>query len=887
MTISELSVRRPVLMTMIYVLIMVIAAVFLGKLDIALYPDIDMPLLSVMVDCEDAGPEEIEQQVAKVLENNLSSIENLNTITSISQEDMCIVILEFEYGTDLDEAEDDVQSYINMASVQLPDWAETPQVVSFDAFNNSVIMRLTLSGDNMTVEELQTLAEDDIEPLLERIEGVGEAEAFGGSEIEYDVLVDPNRLGAYGLTFSQVASALAVRNIQSTSGEITYDDIDYQITVDGRLRSIEDMENTVITTINDYPVLVKDVADVIRTTSSTRFRESYYNGNQVVTINISNDSESNETTVAEAVRKALPEIVATLPEGVYLEIQSDSTEMISSTMSEVYSSAVEGVLLAAAVIFLFLRGIKSTIIIALSMPVCILITLMVMSIADISINSMSMSGLILGIGMIVDASIIILENTYSFRQQGEKSAIAAILGSKNMFTAIVASTLTTLCVFVPIIIFKYELEMIGVMFQDLVITVCISLACSLFVAVTLVPALSGSILRINTRTQKPLKNRLLRKIDDSMTSLEEHLKNTYVKVLGYFLDHRLLLIALLVLLLLFSISFFSGVGLSLTPEMTTDDEVSMKLTLDPGTTNSVTREYLFRMEQRIKEVLPEKSYESIMIEVGSSNTGSLTIYLPDITEQTVTAPEIENILRQFVFLEPEATWIIGSGRDFGGSSIDVEIHSEDSDLAKEVADDIVAILQEHVPQAIDVESDLDDGAPKYEITIDYDKAKDLGISVSDISTTIQAALTGITATELTTFSTTSTYDLVVKLADEDTNSIEALNAITIPTENGDIRLDSIAAFTKGTAPKTITREDKIRVNHVTADLAEGFAASTVQELVDAALDEYLVLPDGVEIVQSGEMADFAEYLPTLVMIIILALFLVYAVMAAQFESLTV
>ena len=423
MTISELSVRRPVLMTMVYVLIMVIAVVFLPKLDIALYPTVDMPVLSVMVDCEDAGPEEIEQQVAKVLENNLSSIENLDTMTSISREGMCMLIMEFDYGTDLDEAKDDVQSSLNMVSRMLPNWADSPQVMSFNANSSSTIMRFTLSGD-MTVDELQTLAEDDIIPLFERIEGVGEAEAFGGSEIEYEVLVSQNRLEAYGITLNQVSSAIAAHNVQSTAGEITQDGVDYQITLDGRYRSIEDIENTVVADINGYPVLVKDIAD-IQISTTTRARESYYNGNKIVTISVSSDSDSNETTVAAAVKEALPEIISTLPSGITLEIQRDSTEMISSTMNEVYSSAIEGVLLAAAVIFLFLRGIKSTIIIALSMPICILITLMVMSVANISVNSMSMSGLILGIGMIVDASIIILENTYSFRQQGEKSAIAA------------------------------------------------------------------------------------------------------------------------------------------------------------------------------------------------------------------------------------------------------------------------------------------------------------------------------------------------------------------------------------------------------------------------------------------------------------------------------
>ena len=502
MTVAELSVRRPVLMTMVYLLIAVIAIVFLPRLDIALYPSVEMPVVSVMVSCNDAGPEEVELQVAEVIEDAVGNIENLDTMTSVSSEGSCSVVLQFEYGTDIDEAQDSVQSAVTRITRALPDWAESPTVMTFDASGNTTILRLMLTGD-MTVDELQVIADETVSPLIERIEGVSQVDSFGGSNIEYDILVSPNRMEAYGVTLSQISAAVAARNIQSTTGEITQNGVDYQITVDGRYRSIDEIENTLVATISGYPVLVRDVADVVRS-EERGGRESYYNNERVVTLSVSNDSDSNETTVAAAVIAALPEIQAQLPDGVVLSVQRDSTEMITQTMDAVYSSLIEGVILAALIIFVFLRGIKTTIIISLSMPICVLITLMIMSISGMSVNSMSMSGLILGIGMIVDASIIILENTYSFRQQGEKSAIAAILGSKNMFLAIVASTLTTLCVFVPFIIYKYELGMMGIMFQDLVITVCISLACSLFVSVTLVPALCGSILRINTRTQKPL-----------------------------------------------------------------------------------------------------------------------------------------------------------------------------------------------------------------------------------------------------------------------------------------------------------------------------------------------------------------------------------------------
>ena len=870
-------------MTMVYLLIAVIAVVFLPRLDIALYPSVEMPVVSVMVSCNDAGPEEVELQVAEVIEDAVGNIENLDTMTSVSREGSCYVILQFEYGTDLDEAQDEVQSAVTRITRRLPDWAESPTVMTFNASGSTTILRLMLRGD-MTVDELQVIADDTVSPLIERIEGVSQVDFFGGSNIEYDILVSPNRTQAYGITLSQISAAVAARNIQSTTGEITQNNVDYQITVDGRYMSMEEIENTLVATIDGYPVLVRDVADVVRT-EERGGRESYYNNERVVTLSVSNDSDSNETTVAAAVIAALPEIQAQLPDGVVLEVQRDSTEMITQTMDAVYSSLIEGVILAALIIFVFLRGIKTTIIISLSMPICVLITLMIMSITGMSVNSMSMSGLILGIGMIVDASIIILENTYSFRQQGEKSAIAAILGSKNMFLAIVASTLTTLCVFVPFIIYKYDLGMMGIMFQDLVITVCISLACSLFVSVTLVPALCGSILRINTRTQKPLKFKPLKVVDDALAKAEEKMRNAYAHTLDYFLSHRLLLVVFLILLLAFSFAQFSDVGISLMPAMTTDDEVSLSLSLEPGTTQNVTREYVFDMQDRILETLPEDSYETITMQVGSSNTGSITIGLPDIEAQTYSAVDVQNMIRPLTTERPEATWTLSSGRGFS-NPIQVTIHSENEDAALQTANDIVSILTEHVPEVVDIDTDLENGSPKVEVTVDYDLAREMGVSVSDLSSTLTAALTGLTATQLSTFSTDTSYDVVVKLDDSEISQINNLSSITVPsTSHGNIRLETFTEFTEGVSPRSIQRENKVRVNHVTAGLAEGYSTSDVQALVDQALADYLVLPEGVTIEQTGEMSDFSEFGPTLIMIVALALFLVYAVMAAQFESL--
>ena len=264
MTISELYVRRPVLITMVYILIAVIAAVFISSIDIALYPTVESPVLSVSATCSGAGPEEIEQQVAKVLETRLGSLENLTSITSNSSEGRCQIALQFEYGTDLDEAKNDINSILSMVTRQLPDWAGSPTIMSFNSIQGSTVMSLMLTGAR-PASELKTIVDETVTPLLERIEGVANVDTLGGSELEYDIVVSQERLAAYSLTLNQISSALSSHNIQSSSGEILQDELHYDLTIDGRYRTLEEIENTVITVKNGIPILISDVVDVVIT----------------------------------------------------------------------------------------------------------------------------------------------------------------------------------------------------------------------------------------------------------------------------------------------------------------------------------------------------------------------------------------------------------------------------------------------------------------------------------------------------------------------------------------------------------------------------------------------------------------------------------------------
>lgn len=884
MKLSEFSVRRPVLISMTYLLLLLVSLLFLKDLDIALYPSVEMPVLSVMVETGDAGPEEVEQQVTKIIENTVGSLEGLESITSQSSDGRAMVMLEFAYGTDLDEAANSLETLLGRMTRQLPDWAETPSVMRFDMSSSSTFMRLMLTG-SMDEQALKQIAEDTISPLLLRLEGVSQVEVRGAGDTRIEVSIDPIRLEAFNLTLSDVKNALASRNVQGKVGTITQNLIEYSISLDERYTDFQSIRQTVVATIDGVPIRLEDIG-IVTESLETGFDEQYLDGSAVVTLSLSNASDSNAATVAGQVTKNLIQIQNQLPQGIRLVVQQDSTSMISSTLSEVYKSAIQGVILAAVVIFLFLRNLKATLVISLSMPISIFFTLMIMSLLGITINSMSMSGLILGIGMIVDASIIILENTYTYRQQKHSSAASAILGSHNMSTAIIASTLTTICVFLPLLIYKNELEMIGIMFQDLILTVCIALFSSLFVALTLVPALSGSILRLDTRVQKPLKWRVLRTLDTWYAFMETKLEQAYAHLLSYFLRHRFLLIMLLILLLIFSLSFFEGIGMNLTPQMNADDSVTLSLTLPSGTTKEASRNELFRIQKLVMEELPADAYSQIMVQVGSTNTGSIEISLPDITEQHYTASEVKKIITPLLATNPAAVWTFGGGRGpMNSSPINISVSGSDAETLTRTVNEIASVIASFVPEATNVATDLANGSPKVTIAINHQLAEELGISVSEVVSTLSSALTGSTATTITTMNVDQSYNVVVSMDGTKYSSISDLGNLLVSSKSGTVHLDSIATFSTSTAPASITRENKERVNHVTASLAEGYTADVVQQKIQTALDQHLLVSEGVTVSQGGDMQQLANYGPTLVIIFLLALVLVFAVMAAQFESL--
>jgi multidrug efflux pump subunit AcrB len=881
--ISELSVKKPVTITMVYAAIIIIAVVFLPRLGIALNPDVTMPIISVNTTYTNVGPEEIDKSVTQVLLDQLQRVSGLENVSSTSSAGRSRIMLEFGYDKDLDEAVNDINSALTRTLNSLPDNCGTPSIMKFN-MNSRPIMRLAITGD-MDLDDLRELAEDTVAPYIERVEGVASAEVNGGAEKQVRVDLSNNRLEAYGITLSTITSALAARNVQISNGTITQDSVDYEIITDEYFTSLDDIRKTVLKTEGGVSVRLDDLAEVYEQNDTTRSRV-FINGEPGLYISVSNESGTNPAKISKGVNAILSEVSANLPVGVEVTVLSDDTTMIDSTMNEVYKSAFAGAGLAMLIIFLFLRSVKSSIIVGLSIPISILITLMVMAMLDLTVNMMTMAGLILAMGMTVDSSIVILENINKRRGWGEPSVVAAVLGSRNMLLAIMASTLTTICVFLPILIYRTQLEMFGQLFQELIITVVTSLIASLFVSVTLVPALAGSILRLDTRTQKPLKNRFLKKLDDTFAAAISALERWYGKALAACLRNRLLVIGLVFSVTAFALYQFTQMGMNLTPQGRSDDQINVTVTLPIGTNTYETQRYLFEFQEIITREIPADAFKTIVINTGTSNSGTIQLNLPKLKAQKLKAADIQKKLMPFTTLWSDVRISFSAGRGFRSSSnaIDVELISDDTASTSRVAADIVALLKT-MPFLKDAETDLENGSPRYEITIDTAAAALAGVSVNTISSILRTAIMGTAATEYHTGG--DDIDIIVALDKRTLTDPAALGAIPVETNNGLMALDSFISYRPGISPQQIQRENGVRKNHVTAKLADDttLAATEAQALVQKAIDAGLVLPDTVKLEYAGEARDVSRFGGIFFFVIVLAVFLVFAVMAAQFESL--
>jgi HAE1 family hydrophobic/amphiphilic exporter-1 len=892
--IAKYSVRRPVTIVVLYALAMGIAATLVPNIAVDLFPSTVRPVLSVYTSFPGAGPADVERNVTMPLERALAASKGLTDMTSNSAFESSFINLNFAYGTDMDQAMSDAQALVARLANSLPDDAGSPTVRRFD-MSAMPIMRLVVRGD-YPPDQLRIFAEDEIQAGIERIEGVASADVTGGTTQIVQVAVSQNRLAGYNLTLSDVTAALRGQNILTSGGSLTRGTRDYQLLTRQELADLDQVKRLVVKTVTvpqagltgavnrSQVVRLEDIAEVSPAFNDNAARVSV-NGQSGVYIQVQSESDSNSVQVANRVREALTEINQHLPRGITVAVLSDDTSLISATLNQVYSNAFQGAALAMIILFVFLRNIKGTLIIGLSIPVSILLTLMLMAVFGFTLNLLTMTGLILGLGMTVDASIVILENVHNYRERGAKPQIAAVLGSQEMIRAIVTSTTTTLCVFVPLIIYKNDLEMMGQLFSDLIFTVVISLACSLAVAVTLVPAFCGPIFKLDTRKQKPLKSRLLRFIDDKMERFFRSLDNGYTLALDYCLNHRVLILLLVLCILAFSLLQFSGVGMNLFIRSRTDDVVNINISMPQGTTIETTELTLLELAEIVRENI--EGYNQLILTARRSggNQGSVQITLPPPAEQIDTPNRVIQKLTPYLTEFPGVRIAFRAGRSMGGASaVEIAVSSRDTAALTETANEIQQIMIRHLPEIENPAVNIDEGAPQLQIEIDRDRAAALGVSLSAIASEIRTAMDGVTAAAISQGD--RIVNIIVRFQDSDRRGgVPNLDAVFVMGRNGSrVSLSNMAKITEGRSPTSIRRENQERLVRVTGELPQGIAATDMQRRLEDTVQRYLIPRENVTVRYLGEAVEVEAYNRRFILIIGVAVFLVFGLMASQFES---
>jgi HAE1 family hydrophobic/amphiphilic exporter-1 len=862
-----------------------------------MFPEVDMPVLMVNTTYSGAGPETVEKAVTRPLESELVNLSGLSSLTSTSTEGSSSVVMEFDYGADLEAKANDVRDRIDRVRRRLPDEADSPSIRQFDP-NTMPILRIAVKGraaeggqgSGRTQNELRRIAVDTVQDRLEQIDGVASTSVFGGGGQLVRVEVSQNRLEAYGLTITGVAGTLAAQNIELGAGTIVDGVKNYSIRTAGEYASVQDIAETVVARRGGADIRLLDVGTVglaYPDETSTVF----INGEAGVYVGVTKQSGANSAAVAEKVYARIAEIQKLLPADVSLEITQDNTTQIRDMIDELVNSAVLGAALAMGVLFFFLRNIKGAVIIGISIPFSILVTLLIMNLMGLTLNMLTMAGLILGVGMIVDSSIVILENIFKYRERGAKPDIAAVLGSQEMTSSIISSTLTTLCVFVPIFLFKNRLGMQGELFQGLSITVGIALASSLLVAVFLVPILAGKYLPLQTRKQKPIKNKTLSAIDNAVEGFIAGVTRGYRRILSAALRRRLVTVVLVTAAFAGSVLALLRLGMVMMPPMN-EDSVSLSVELPLGSRYEDVKAVMLQLQEIALDEI--KGAKSIIVNAGSSgrgfggggNQGELQVGLNMDDPAADTSAQVMAKLRAHFSSFPNANLSFGQGmarQMAGGSDIDIVLRIDDIDEGLAAAREIEELLKAQAPELTEVSIDMTEGLPQVEVVIDRRRAYNLGVTINGAANEIAAAMNGVTAT--TFRQNGSEYSVTLELREEDRAKLPDLERVFAASSAGGlVPLSNFARLEKGLGPVSINRENQSRIIHITGNVVEGRRINEVEQKVREAVNSGFILPEGMVLTYEGQWEEIVENNKTFLLIITLAVLLVFGVMAGQYES---
>lgn len=893
MNLTRLAVNRPVTTLMCCLIVVLLGVISLMRLPIDMMPDMTYPTVSVSTLYADAGPEEVETLITRPLERALASVTGVEKVDSTSAEGSSSIRVRFQWGMDLDEALSDIRSKIERARKSLPEDADPPHIRRYDS-SDSPVVYLGLSG-SLSPAEITQLAENNIVHQLERIEGVAGTRLYGESRREIHVDVDRHKLESLNLDLSEIVAAISEENVNLPAGHYEEGYLRRILRSHGEFTSTDQIGATVIRESNGAIVRVSDVAEIIDGLED-RTGVVRINGQEGISLYVYKQADANTVEVSDRVRAAVEDINGQF-ENVKLMIRFDKAKYIRNSIENIQQAALYGSALAIVVLILFLRSLRSTLVIGISMPLSILATFILIYFKGFTLNMVSFGGLALGIGLLVDNSIVVLESIYRKREEGLDPRAAAIEGTGEVASAIVASTITTLIVFVPLLFIS---GMSGILFEQMAWVVSFSLICSLFASLTLTPVLTAYWIgrSVEERTSFPkgplgLWLRLVSRLHKINARLFTGVENIYAGILAFSLRRSRLVFFLLLLTVSISLGLIPRIGTEFAPK-TDEGSLAIDARMSPGIQLDDLLEQMLKIEQAIQRSVPEAIGISGFLggrgdDPTDWNRGAYRVNLTQRSERKRGIEEIRKAVADDLGPIPGAKVTIRASREMmlfrmagsGGSNLQVQVRGHDLKTADELSE-LIADTMRGVAGIVNVDIRKGESQPELAAHIDRAKAGLMGISVANVTRSLETAVKGVEATLYREGG--NEYPVLVRLRESDRNRIGDVEQVSVSSGDGRmVSLKNLVDFSYGRSPSSVERIDQQRVVLINADIEDPDLGGTVKELTRRL--NRLPMPQDFSYQIAGDWEQQQESFTALRTGFILAIIMMYMVMASQFESL--
>ncbi|HET6566742.1 MAG TPA: efflux RND transporter permease subunit [Rhodothermales bacterium] len=884
---SGVAIRRPVFTAMLMLGLVVLGLFSFRQLAIDQFPNVDIPVVVVQTVYAGASPETIEREVTQRMEEAFNPVEGVDRITSVSLEGVSQIIVEFDLGRDVDQASQDIRAKIESVRRELPDDIEAPIVQKFDP-SALPILSLALFSDNMPIAELTTLADETVRRQLETVSGVGEVRLAGGREREIRVYLLPDQMQARGVSVTEIMNALRSQNLEVPAGRLERGNEEQLVRVTGRITDPRQFEDVIVANRNGTPIRLGQVARVEDATEEERSL-ALVNGKRAVSLDILKVSGANTVTVADGVKEAIENLHGVLPEGAQLQVVRDNSVSIRQSVHDVISELILGAILTVIIVMLFLNDWKATTITAMALPVSVISAFILMNLLGFTLNVISLMALSLSIGILIDDAIVVIENIVRHRELGQNQFLAAATGTREIFLAVMATTLTIVAVFVPV---AFMGGIIGRFFFQFGMTVAWAVLVSLFVSFTLTPMLSAWW-GVSPHGAGHGRGNVFTRTIGGFNTWFDNQSEKYRGVIAWALRHRKATLGLAAASLVGAFMLMPFIGGGFMPP---SDESQFAVTFETpeGSSLAYTRSKAEEITTSIRK-LPQVDYTYTTIGAGATGTvtnGEVYVKLVPPGERDLSQDEMLPVVRQELENIYGADIAVLSTSGVGGAQapIAVEIRGPDVNVLQDLSEQ-VALTMRQIPGIVDVQTSMDNPRPEYRINVNRDLANEIGLDVGQIASTVRPVLAG---QDVTTWQdpTGEERDVVVQVAPEQRTSLTNLTSLPIATsqrsEGGSavtVSLGQVARIEQGTAPAQIDRKDLQRIATVSAGTAPDFSVSEASSAITDRVDE-MELPAGYSVSLGGETEQLQETVGYVLEAIFLAIILIFLILASQFESFT-